>query len=40
VDLLITATAERARLIVLCDDQDFLTVAAGTGQPVRLVTEA
>lgn len=40
VDLLIAATAERDRLIVLCDDQDFLTVATVTGQPVRLVTEA
>ena len=40
VDLLIAATAERDRLIVLCDDQHFRTVAAVTGQPVRLVTEA
>jgi predicted nucleic acid-binding protein len=39
VDLLVAATAERDRLIVLCDDQDFRTVAAVTGQPVRLVTE-
>jgi predicted nucleic acid-binding protein len=38
VDLLIAATAERERLIVLCDDRDYLTVAAVTGQPVRLVT--
>jgi predicted nucleic acid-binding protein len=38
VDLLIAATAERERLIVLCDDRDFLTVAAVTGQPVKLVT--
>ena len=29
VDLLIAATAERERLIVLCDDRDFLTVALG-----------
>jgi predicted nucleic acid-binding protein len=39
VDLLIAATAERERLIVLCDDRDFKTVAAVTGQPVQLVTE-
>jgi len=38
VDLLIAATAERERLIVLCDDGDFLTVASVTGQPVKLVT--
>ncbi len=39
VDLLIAATAERERLIVLCDDRDFQTVAAVTGQPVRFVTD-
>jgi predicted nucleic acid-binding protein len=39
VDLLIAATAERERLTVLCDDQDYLTVAAITGQPVKLVTD-
>lgn len=39
VDLLIAATAERQRLIVLCDDRDFLTVAAVTGQPIKLVTD-
>jgi predicted nucleic acid-binding protein len=39
VDLLVAATAERERLIVLCDDHDFRTVAAVTGQPVSLVTE-
>ena len=39
VDLLIAATAERERLIVLCDDRDFLTVASVTGQPVKLVTD-
>jgi predicted nucleic acid-binding protein len=39
IDLLVAATAERERLIVLCDDHDFQTVAAVTGQPVRLVTE-
>jgi hypothetical protein len=35
VDLLIAATAERSGLIVLCDDRDFETVSAVTGQPVR-----
>jgi predicted nucleic acid-binding protein len=39
VDLLIAATAERERLTVLCDDRDYLTVAAVTGQPVKLVTD-
>lgn len=39
VDLLIAATAERERLTVLCDDRDFQTVAAVTGQPVKLVTD-
>jgi predicted nucleic acid-binding protein len=39
VDLLIAATAERERLTVLCDDRDYLTVAAITGQRVRLVTD-
>ena len=39
VDLLIAATAERERLIVLCDDHDYQTVAAVTGQPVKLVTD-
>ena len=39
VDLLIAATAERERLTVLCDDHDFQTVAAITGQPVKLVTD-
>jgi hypothetical protein len=39
IDLLIAATAERERLIVLCDDHDFQTVAAITGQPVKLVTD-
>jgi len=38
VDLLIAATAERHRLIVLTEDTDFETVAAVTGQPVRRVT--
>jgi len=39
VDLLIAATAERERLTVLCDDHDFETLAALTGQPVKLVTD-
>jgi hypothetical protein len=39
VDLLIAATAEQANLTVLCDDRDFETVAAVTGQHVRLVTD-
>lgn len=38
-DLLIAATAERERLIVLCDDHDYQTVATVTGQPVKLVTD-
>ena len=39
VDLIIAATAERQRLILLCDDRDFEVVASVTGQPVRLVTD-
>jgi predicted nucleic acid-binding protein len=39
VDLLIAATAERERLTVLCDDRDYQTVAAVTGQAVKLVTD-
>ncbi len=39
VDLLIAATAERERLIVLCDDRDYQTVATVTGQPVKFVTD-
>lgn len=39
VDLLIAATAERQRLTVLCDDHDYQTVAAVTGQRVQLVTD-
>jgi predicted nucleic acid-binding protein len=39
VDLLIAATAERERLTVLCDDHDFETVSAVTGQPVKLVAD-
>jgi predicted nucleic acid-binding protein len=37
--LLIASTAGRERLTVLCDDRDYLTVAAITGQPVKLVTD-
>jgi predicted nucleic acid-binding protein len=40
VDLLIAAAAERQHLTVLCDDRDYLAVAAVTGQPVRLVADA
>jgi predicted nucleic acid-binding protein len=39
VDLLIAATAEQARLTVLCDDRDFEVVASVTRQRVRLVTD-
>jgi predicted nucleic acid-binding protein len=39
VDLLIAATAEHERLIVLTDDRDFQTIAAVTGQPVKIVTD-
>ncbi|HEX2742784.1 MAG TPA: PIN domain nuclease [Streptosporangiaceae bacterium] len=39
VDLLIAATAEQARLTVLCDDRDFDVVASLTGQPVRAVND-
>lgn len=39
VDLLIAATAEHERLTVLCDDRDFRTVAAVTGQLVKFVTD-
>lgn len=39
VDLLIAATAERARLTVLCDDRDFKAIADVTGQPIKLVTD-
>jgi predicted nucleic acid-binding protein len=37
--LLIAATAERERLIVLCEDRDYRTVARVTGQPVKFVTD-
>lgn len=39
IDLLVAATAERAGLIVLCDDRDFEVVARVTGQPVRRVID-
>jgi predicted nucleic acid-binding protein len=39
IDLLIAATAERERLIMLCDDRDFEVIAKVTGQPVRRVTD-
>jgi predicted nucleic acid-binding protein len=39
VDLLIAATAERERLIILCDDRDYLTIATVTSQAVKLVTD-
>jgi predicted nucleic acid-binding protein len=39
VDLLIAATAERERLVILCDDHDYRTVAEVTGQSVRFVTD-
>ena len=39
VDLLIAATAEQARLTILCDDRDFDVVASITGQPVKAVTD-
>lgn len=38
VELLIAATAEKEQLTVLCDDKDYRTVAAITGQSVRLLT--
>ncbi len=40
VDLLIAATAEHQRLILLTDDEDFEVVATITGQPVRRVVDA
>src|SRR5258707_3937342 len=40
IDLLIAATAERERLVVLCDDTASQTAARVTCQPVQLVTEA
>ncbi len=40
VGLLVAATAERARLTVLCDDRDFQAIARLTGQPVKMVTDS
>ena len=40
VELLIAATAEHQRLILLTDDKDFEVVATITGQPVRRVVDA
>ena len=37
VDLLVAATAEREGLMVLTADKDFESVAAVTGQPVRVL---
>jgi predicted nucleic acid-binding protein len=39
-DLLIAATAEQQRLILLTDDKDFEVVVSVTGQPVRRVADA
>jgi predicted nucleic acid-binding protein len=39
IDLLIAATAERARLTVLGDDRDYRTVSTVTGQAVKFVTD-
>ncbi len=39
VGLLIAATAERARLTVLCDDRDYRNVSTVTGQAVKFVTD-
>jgi hypothetical protein len=39
VDLLVAATAERHRLILLHHDRDFDTVARATGQPTVWVVE-
>ncbi len=40
VDLLIAATAEHRRLILLTDDEDFEVVTSVTGQPLRRVVDA
>jgi hypothetical protein len=39
--LLIAVTAERERLVILCDHRDYLGIAARpvTGQPVKIITE-
>ncbi|MGQ4598799.1 PIN domain-containing protein [Nocardia sp. R6R-6] len=39
VDLLIAATAEHHRLVVLCDDRDFDVIARITGQQIAFVTD-
>lgn len=39
VDLLIAATAEHGRFVILCDDHDYRSVASVTGQAVRFVTD-
>jgi predicted nuclease of predicted toxin-antitoxin system len=33
------ATAERKHLVILCYDRDYLGIAAGHGQPVKIITE-
>ena len=39
VGLLIAATAEHERLVILCDDHDYRIVASATGQAVRFLTD-
>lgn len=39
IDLLIAATAEHERLVILSDDHDYRTVATVTGQALRFVTD-
>lgn len=39
IDLLIAATAESARLVVLTADADFRAVAGVTGQPIRFISD-
>lgn len=39
VDLLIAATAEHERLVILSNDHDYRTVATVTGQAIRFVTD-
>jgi predicted nuclease of predicted toxin-antitoxin system len=29
----------RERLVILCDDRDYLGIAARHGQPVKIITE-
>ncbi len=38
-NLLIAATVERERLVILCYDRDYLGIAARHGQPVKIITE-